>query len=208
MKSMESKTWIASSLLALSASLCCITPVLALLSGVGGIAATFSWIEPARPYLIGITMLVLGFAWYQKLKPRKYEEIACSCETEERPSFWQSKKFLGLVSIIVLVMLAFPNYAHRFYPKNPETNIVVIEESKIHQVEFKISGMTCQGCAAHVDYVLQEVAGVLEHTTSYEKGISIVKYDVSKINEQQLIETVNTTGYTVIESRQVDAQQK
>src|SRR5690625_7732599 len=55
---------------AVAASLCCITPVLALISGASGVASTFSWMEPARPYLIGITVLVLGFAWYQKLKPR------------------------------------------------------------------------------------------------------------------------------------------
>ncbi len=56
---------------AIGASLCCITPVLALISGVSGIASTFSWLEPLRPYLIGITVLVLAFAWYQKLKPKK-----------------------------------------------------------------------------------------------------------------------------------------
>lgn len=55
---------------AIAASLCCITPVLALVAGSSGIAAGFSWLEPARPYLIGITILVLGFAWYQKLKYR------------------------------------------------------------------------------------------------------------------------------------------
>jgi len=31
---------------AVAASLCCITPVLALLAGTSGIASTFSWIEP------------------------------------------------------------------------------------------------------------------------------------------------------------------
>ena len=60
---------------AVAASLCCITPVLALISGASGVASTFSWMEPARPYLIGITVLVLGFAWYQKLKPRTAKEI-------------------------------------------------------------------------------------------------------------------------------------
>jgi len=53
---------------AIVASLCCITPVLALLSGTTGIASTFSWVEPYRPILIGATVLILGFAWYQKLK--------------------------------------------------------------------------------------------------------------------------------------------
>ena len=59
----------------IAASLCCVTPVLALIAGTSGIASTFSWLEPFRPYLIGLTVLVLGFAWYQKLKPQK--EIDC-----------------------------------------------------------------------------------------------------------------------------------
>src|SRR5690554_7743242 len=71
-------------LTAFAASLCCITPVLALIAGTSGLAASFSWLEPFRPYLIGLTILVLGFAWYQKLKPKK--EIDCDCETEDRKS--------------------------------------------------------------------------------------------------------------------------
>ena len=81
---------------AIAASLCCITPVLALIAGTSGIASTFSWLEPFRPYLIGLTVLVLGFAWYQKLKPQLQEEIECACEDDDlpagkagKPSFWQ-----------------------------------------------------------------------------------------------------------------------
>ena len=67
----ENKLIGAGLLTAITASLCCITPVLALIAGTSGIASTFSWIEPFRPYLIGLTILVLGFAWYQKLKSQK-----------------------------------------------------------------------------------------------------------------------------------------
>ena len=67
----ENKLIGAGLLTAITASLCCITPVLALIAGTSGIASTFSWIEPFRPYLIGLTILVLAFAWYQKLKPQK-----------------------------------------------------------------------------------------------------------------------------------------
>jgi len=49
-------------LTAIAASLCCITPVLALIAGTSGLASTFSWLEPFRPYFIGLTILVLGFA--------------------------------------------------------------------------------------------------------------------------------------------------
>ena len=60
---------------AIAASLCCITPVIALLAGSSSIAANFSWIEPARPYLIGLSIAVLAFAWYLKLKPAKTNDM-------------------------------------------------------------------------------------------------------------------------------------
>ena len=71
--SKSGKLAVASILSAVTASLCCITPVLALISGASGVASTFSWLEPFRPYLIGITVLVLDFACTQKLKPRTTE---------------------------------------------------------------------------------------------------------------------------------------
>src|SRR5690625_6233978 len=76
----------------ISASLCCITRVLALLAGTSGLASAFSWLDPLRPYLIGLTVLVLGFAWYQKLKPQK--QMDCNCDTTEKTPFIQTKKFL------------------------------------------------------------------------------------------------------------------
>ena len=126
-------------LTAIAASLCCITPVLALVAGTSGLASTFSWLEPTRPYFIGLTILVLGFAWYQKLKPKK--QIDCNCETEEKPKFIQSKTFLGIVTAFAIVMLAFPYYAHIFYPKT-EKQIIVVDKSNVQTVEFSISGMT------------------------------------------------------------------
>ena len=68
-------------LTAIAASLCCITPVIALLAGGSSVAANFSWIEPARPYLIGLSIAVLTFAWYLKLKPTKTNDMDCNCET-------------------------------------------------------------------------------------------------------------------------------
>ncbi|MEJ7680346.1 MAG: hypothetical protein WKG06_21325 [Segetibacter sp.] len=50
------------------ASLCCITPVIALLAGSSSIAANFSWIEPARPYLIGLSIAVLPLCVVCKIK--------------------------------------------------------------------------------------------------------------------------------------------
>ncbi len=53
----NNKGWAAGLLTAIAASLCCITPTLALLGGATGLVSSFSWIEPFRPYLIGLTVL-------------------------------------------------------------------------------------------------------------------------------------------------------
>jgi copper chaperone CopZ len=185
-------------LTAISASLCCITPVLALIAGTSGVASTFSWIEPFRPYFIGLTVLVLSFAWYQKLKPKKQAD--CECETDEKPKFIQSKSFLGLVTIFAALMLTFPNYAHVFYPKS-DKQIVVVEKSNFETVEFKIKGMTCTSCAEHVTHEVNKLTGILKTEASYENGNATVQFDNSKTTISQIETAINSTGYTVTDKQ-------
>lgn len=188
-------------LTAVAASLCCITPVLAFIAGASGMAATFSWLEPARPYFIGITVLVLGFAWYQKLKPRKANEIDCACEEDEKPSFWQSKKFLGIVTVFAVFMLAFPYYSGIFFPDN-ETKTIIIKESDIIEATLTIEGMTCTGCEHHVNHALTSIEGVIEANSSYETGTAAVKFDRSKISLEKLSKAVEKeTGYKVTQTQ-------
>ena len=181
-------------LTAIAASLCCITPVLALIAGTSGIASTFSWIEPFRPYLAGITILVLGFAWYQKLKPRK--EIDCDCETDEKPSFMQSKKFLGIVTVFAIVMLAFPFYSGIFYPKT-DKKIIIVDKSDLNTAEFKINGMTCESCEEHVNHEVTKLNGIITTNVSYDDGNAIIEFDKSKTNTTEIELAINSTGYTV-----------
>lgn len=186
-------------LTAIAASLCCITPVLALVAGTSGLASTFSWLEPFRPYFIGLTILVLGFAWYQKLKPKK--QIDCNCKTEEKPKFIQSKMFLGIVTAFAIVMLAFPYYAHIFYPKT-EKQIIVVDKSNVQTVEFSISGMTCAGCEEHVNHEVNKLSGIIKSTVSYENGNAIVEFDNSKTNIAEIEKAINGTGYSVTDKKE------
>ena len=186
-------------LTAIAASLCCITPVLALVAGTSGLASTFSWLEPYRPYLIGLTILVLGFAWYQKLKPKK--QIDCNCETEEKPKFIQSKMFLGIVTAFALVMLAFPYYAHIFYPKT-EKQVIVVDKSNVQTVEFTISGMTCASCEEHVNHEVNKLSGIIKSTASFENENAIVEFDNSKTNIAEIEKAINGTGYSVTDKKE------
>lgn len=201
----SSKSASAGLLAAIVASLCCITPVFSLLAGIGGIAATFSWMEPFRPYLIALTIGVLGFAWYQKLRPRTAEEIACACEDDEKPSFWQSKKFLGIVTVFAALMLAFPSYSHIFYPNNTDSGVVADQDqTHIKLADFKIKGMTCTGCEEHVKHAVSGLNGVLETTASHKNANAQVKFDASLVDVNKITEAINSTGYTVTESKVID----
>ena len=202
----ENKLIGAGLLAAITASLCCITPVLALIAGTSGIASTFSWIEPFRSFLIGLTILVLGFAWYLKLKPKK--EIDCECETDDlsssktgKPKFVQSKMFLGIVTVFATIMLAFPYYSSIFY-SNTEKQIIVVDKSDIKITEFKINGMTCASCEEHVIHEVNKLNGIVISKVSYAEGNAIIEFDETKTNETEIEKAINATGYKVIDKKE------
>lgn len=180
-------------LTAIAASLCCITPVLAFVAGIGGMASAFSWLEPFRPYLIGLTVLVLGIAWYQKLKPSK--DIDCDCEEGKTP-FIQTKTFLGIVTVFAALMLAFPYYAHIFYPNKQAVNSQITQEN-LETAEFDISGMTCTGCEEHITQAVNELDGIQSVDASYESGHATVQFDKTETNKDEITEAINSTGYEV-----------
>ncbi len=194
----NSKGWIAGLLTAVAASLCCITPVLAFLGGASGLASSFSWIEPYRPYLIGLTIAVFAFAWYQKLKPQK--QVDCDCEADNKKSFWQSKSFLAIVTVVAGLLIAFPYYAKIFYPKPKEAKVIIVDKSNIATVQLNISGMDCEGCTAHINGELSKVNGVIEANASYKNANAIVKFDNTKTSVDSLSSIVSNIGYKVISS--------
>lgn len=199
MKTKSNKALLGTGVLtAIAASLCCITPVLAVVAGSSGIASSFSWMEPARPYLIGFTVLVLGFAWYQKLKPRTAEEIECDCEEDEKPSFWQSRKFLGIVTVFAALMLTFPYYSSIFFPDNSK-EVVVVNQFDIQTIELDIDGMYCEACDNHLAYAAQEVDGVLEAKADHKTGKAEVKFDTTKTSRDEIIESIDATSYHVVQ---------
>lgn len=181
---------------AIAASLCCITPVLALIAGTSGIASTFSWVEPFRPHLIALTILILAIAWYQKLKPKK-KDIDCECE-DEKPKFINSKKFLLLVTLFAGLMLAFPYYTQIFYP-NTNKEVVYVSESNVIKVEYNINGMTCTGCEVHIESEVNKLDGIIEVKANHEKANTIVKYDKTKVTTKEIEDAVGKTGYKIIE---------
>jgi mercuric ion transport protein len=197
----KSNKWIGAGLLtAILASLCCITPMMSLIAGLSGIAASFSFLEPFRLYFIGATILVLGIAWYQKLKASR-KEMDCACDPEEKLSFFQTKKFLTLVTVFALAMLAFPYYSGSFFPQHEPVEAST-PSAWIKQAELKVEGMTCQGCEQHVNHTLYQQKGVVKATSSYREGAASVEFDSQKITLDELMQAIEKeTGYKVSENK-------
>jgi len=183
---------------AIAASLCCITPLLALLAGASGAASSLTWLVPSRPYLIGLAMATLAFAWYKALSTQP--NAACGTDgtcAVEKKSFLASKTFLIIITAAAIALIAFPYYANIFYPKPQKQNIVVVQSNNISTAFFNIKGMSCKACETEVNNELHKVAGVIDAQTFFDKGTSIVKYDTSKATVAQLKNAIAQTGYQV-----------
>ncbi|MFY0687153.1 MAG: mercuric transport protein MerTP [Cyclobacteriaceae bacterium] len=195
MDNQSSSLALTSLLTAISASLCCITPVIALLAGSSSIAATFSWVEPFRPLLIGLTVGVLAFAWYQKLRSNRIKDLECACDEDKQPSLLKSRKFLGLVTIFAILMLALPYYTDAFYP---ETKLSTLEnEDSLTTYQINIKGMTCTGCEEHVKGEIGKLAGISKLEVSYEQANAVVTFDASQTNIEQVTAAIGGTGYEI-----------
>src|SRR5258706_9888773 len=150
------KTQITLSVLtALSASMCCITPILAIIGGTGSLATSFHWIEPFRPYFIGAFVLVLGFAWFQTINAKKEEDC---CEPTWRKSFFRSKMFLSIITIFSFLLITFPTYSKFLFNNTSAT--YTQDQVNLKKIELMVSGMTCTSCELHIESEVKKLPGV------------------------------------------------
>jgi mercuric ion binding protein len=62
-------------------------------------------------------------------------------------------------------------------------------------ITLSVSGMTCAGCAGHVEKALQKVEGVEKTEVNYDKQEAVVTYDDAKTGVEALTKAANVAGY-------------
>ena len=117
---------------------------------------------------------------------------------DEKKPFMQTKTFLGIVTVFAALMLAFPKYAHIFYPSNDNKEVVIVNASDIQTVAFDVKGMTCNGCASHVENDVNKLPGIVKVDAIYEEATAKVEFDQTKVSLAQIEEAINGTGYKVV----------
>lgn len=184
---------------AIAASSCCIPPVVALITGVGGSASALSWMEPFRPYLIGLAVVAIGYAWYNYYKLKNTDD--CNCEVDEKPKWFQTKGFLVGITLFAAISISFPYYSHIFYPDNKK-EVVIVNQSNIQTVNFDVKGMTCASCEQHVTHAVNELEGIVNVAASFDNANATVEFDNSKTTVEDIEEAINSTGYKVTDKEE------
>jgi copper chaperone CopZ len=177
---------------AIASSLCCIAPLLATLAGIGGIAGSFAWLEPWRPWLIGTSVLMLGWAWWLQLRPKS---ATADCCAPERRKWYQGKGFLATVTVLAVLLNAFPLYSHLLVAgkaASARENEVVAGTARII---IPVKGMTCTGCEEHIGEALASLPGVLRVSASYQEGTAELLIDPLHADTAALRAAIIETGY-------------
>ena len=183
---------------AVSLKLCCWGPLL--LTGVAGISGSsvyFSWLIALKPYLLAIAFLSLGFAFYQVYKKKK--AYCGNCETD-KPSFFKSKFYLWLVTAFVVVMTLVSYYPQIFHPMATK-GIVATNNTHIQTVKLNIEGMVCSGCEENINHSVNKIDGVTNVSTSFEEGTSIIEFDTTKTNIDEIKKVIQSKGYLITNTK-------
>ncbi len=171
------------------ASLCCITPILAVLAGLSGFATVFSFFEPFRPVFIAFTLLLLGYLWYKAYRNSKIE---CACN-----SFWESKKGVLIITILIVVIFSIPYLSPFILGQKSISSILIAQEKQIKTYTLHIEGMTCTGCEAAITTRVQKINGVQEILANHKTGKGLIRLDANKTNIKQIINAIEELGYKV-----------
>jgi mercuric ion transport protein len=189
--SMSKPSWLLLLLSATAASLCCLAPVISLLTGMTGLTARVSWLAPVRPYLIVLSIIFLAFAWYQRLKPAKEN---CNCSHPPNKSWFQSIYFLAGISLISILIILLPL---NFQKQNTTTPSSIVTPTAIHQVVYSIKGMGCAECEPEVENEVKKLPGIYSVKASCIHKNAIIRFDSTKISQENIVSAINHTGYEV-----------
>ena len=180
---------------ALTASACCLPPLLLLLFSIGSAtagAALARW----HWWFLGAGVALLTVSWTMFVRERR----ACRTDCCARPVNTR----LTVASLVFGTVVVAAFAVNALYPL---LGIAETTESKVARaaaaqpasrvVVLPIEGMTCITCEAHVEKVLSGVPGVASADASTATANAVVAFDPTLTSAAALVEAINAhTGYT------------
>lgn len=174
---------------ALAASLCCIGPLVAAVTGAGSFIAA-GWFERWRPVFLGVTVALLAFAWLLTWRARR---IACAdgtCATP-RTSRW-SLGILIFSTVVVGAVALFPQLAQTAFARSSASGSAPTEGRVLR---VRIPSMDCAACAVGIASMLQRVPGIRTAAVHYATKEAEIVYDPTVISATAVITKIDATGF-------------
>ncbi len=180
-------------LAAITSSLCCIGPLVAVALGAGGFAASAVF-EKWRPVFLGMTFALLALAWYLTCrKPNAACKEGSTCAT--KPVAKWNKVVLWFATGVVLVTAAFPSLSSAIL-RGTQSNVpVAAADENSGVLKVKVPSMDCAACALNIQSVLKKQAGVISAQVSFDTKEAVVRYDATKLSPERIIAAIDQTGF-------------
>ena len=178
---------------AITASLCCIGPLVAVALGAGGFAASAVF-QKWRPVFLGVTLVFLALAWYLTYrKPKAVCEEGSACAT--KPLAKWNKVVLWFATAFVLVTAAFPSLSSAILRATQTTAPVAVADGNSAVLKVKIPSMDCAACAANIQARLRNQTGVQNARVSFDTKEAAVQYGATKLSPDKIIAVIDETGF-------------
>lgn len=185
---------VASIVSAIIASACCWLPLALLAFGTSaaGLSAAF---ERVRPIFLGLAALLLGTGFYFVYFRREACAPDGTCTTPSPKIKRFSRVMLWIATAVVIAIAFFPNYVGLLLPRGPEPS-TPSAPGKERAMTLRIEGMTCEGCATHLERVLAALPGVRRASLAYgEKRATLVVDSAAGPPVTVLMDAVLRAGY-------------
>ncbi|MFW5708475.1 MAG: heavy-metal-associated domain-containing protein [Bacteroidota bacterium] len=154
----------------------------------------FAGIIAFWPFIVAMVVLLLAILWYQTIKGNKRRKAQRG--TQQKPAN-QGIVLLGIVTILILLLLAAPWYLETFETHNDKQTETIAEEDRVEMV-LTVHGMDCGGCESLITKRVGGIDGVESVTASHVREEVVVAYDQSKVSLGLIAQTIEDSGYTVV----------
>jgi copper chaperone CopZ len=203
-KTLQKATLGGSVLAAITASLCCIGPLVAVALGASGFAASAVF-EKWRPVFLGVTFALLALAWYLTYrKPKAACEEGSACAT--KPVSKWNNVVLWFATAFVLIAAAFPSLSSAILRATQRSAPVAATDGNSAVLKVKIPSMDCAACALSIQSVLKKQAGVQQAQVSFDTKEAVVQYDATKLSREKIIAAIDQTGFKAEPTTQKEKQ--
>ena len=107
-------------------------------------------------------------------------------------------------NLVILLVVALFSTTSLLAQTAPKQNAASEQAETAEWVTLKVTGITCAGCAGHIQKALSGKQGVLDHEVKYPGDQVKVKYDPKQIKSEDIQQVIIALGY---KAESVEAKQ-